>query len=86
MRMSYSYDSESKSLVSWIVRDHRYDHSEFDYDLSKSLVSWIVRDQQRDKGIRLYKLSKSLVSWIVRDRLFFLWGYPIFGLNPWYRG
>ena len=35
----------SKSLVSWIVRDHRYDHSEFDYDLSKSLVSWIVRDQ-----------------------------------------
>ena len=34
----------SKSLVSWIVRDHRYDHSEFDYDLSKSLVSWIVRD------------------------------------------
>ena len=34
----------SKSLVSWIVRDHVIRHSGMAIMPSKSLVSWIVRD------------------------------------------
>ena len=40
----FNKENKSKSLVSWIVRDHKLELVEFIVFLSKSLVSCIVRD------------------------------------------